>query len=85
MNINNQAMQLAVGAGKTKECELMGMIRAVYYYASIYNVHYNTVFIPTFRNSAADTCSRKNIAKLRQVLPTADISMTKIRDYILDF
>ena len=85
MNIDNQAMQVAVANGKSKEPELMAMIRVIYFYTSVHHINYQTVYISSANNSAADACSRLDVTRLRACLPGAEKSMTLIGKYMFDF
>ena len=85
MNIDNQAIQISVAQGKSKEPELMAMIRAIYFYTSIHNITYQTVFVPGAQNHAADACSRLDVDRLRRCVPRAELVMTKPAKFKLDF
>ena len=85
MNIDNQAIQLAIQAGKSKDPELMALIRAMYWYCALYHIHYATVHIGTKVNCQADALSRKNIMLFKQLNPASDPLMTRPIDFMMDF
>ena len=85
MQIDNQSMQLAILSGKSSEPELMGMIRSLYYYTSIYNINYTTLHLFSAENSAADAASRLDLYRLKLALPDMETCMSKPGYVMLDF
>ena len=85
MNIDNQAIQLAIQAGKCKDREIMCLIRALYWYCALYHIHYATVHIRSQVNCQADALSRDNVMLFRQFNPASDLHMTPPIDFLMDF
>ena len=85
MNIDNESMQIAVKQGKSKDKEIMALIRVVYFYTSIYKIDYSTMHIPGHRNSVADAASRGNMVAFRSLAPHCDPQMTPPIDCLLNF
>ena len=85
MNIDNEAIQQSVQNGKSKQPDLMALIRALYFYTSIYNITYTTVHVKSAENPLADAISRDREDIFRQLAPISDICMTPPRNVILDF
>ena len=85
MNIDNKGMQKAIQKGKSKDAEIMALIRAIYFYTAIYNIHYQTVFLPGNTNIMADKISRGQIREFRELAPNSDKYMTNPCDMILNF
>ena len=85
MNIDNQGIQQALEKGTSTKEDIMGLIRAAYFYTGINNVTYKTVHIGTHINSTADALSRQNYTLFRLVSPGSDPAMTPPRDFLIDF
>ena len=85
MNIDNQAMQQAIQQGKSKDSEIMALIRCIYFYTAIYNIDYKTVFIPGNTNVLADRLSRGKVGEFRVLAPKSELKMTTPCDMILNF
>ena len=85
INIDNMGMCHAIQSGKSPNTDIMGLLRALYFYSEIYNIDYHSVFIDTKSNSGADAISRLDFVRLYQVMPCADRLMTEPRDVIYDF
>ena len=85
MNIDNQAIQQCVQNGKSRDPDIMALIRVLYFYCAIYNVNYNTVHLSSKCNQIADSASRVNIKQFKQLVPNADVYMTPPADFLLSF
>ena len=85
MNIDNQAIQQCVNSGKSRDPEIMALIRVLYFYCAIYNVNYNSVHLSSKCNQIADSASRLNINLFKQLVPNADPKMTPPADFLLNF
>ena len=85
MNIDNQGVQEAVQKGKSREKDLMALIRVLYFYTSIYGIKYQTVHVEGIRNGTADRVSRGKFNELRQFFPNAEEKMTNPVDIMCNF
>ena len=85
MDIDNKGMQQAVQSGKSKEKEIMALIRCIYFYTSTNNVQYRTVFIEGKTNVLEDRLSRGQLKEFRMLAPLSEISMTAPADMLLNF
>ena len=85
MSMDNTSMQQAIRAGKSKDSDIMALIRAIYFYTSIKNITYDTVFIEGSSNVLADHLSRGKIREFKQLAPNSELFLTKPVDFILNF
>ena len=85
MNIDNKGMQQALQAGKSKDQDIMALIRCIYFYTSINNVYYRTIFLEGKTNIMADHLSRGRIREFRHLCPTSEVYMTKPINMITNF
>ncbi len=58
MFVDNMGMVQYINSGKSKDPAIMGLIRALYYYTSIYHVNYKSVHLYSVDNGSADALSR---------------------------
>lgn len=85
MNIDNQAICWCVNKSKSKDPHIMNLIRALYFYTSIYHINFRAVHISTHDNWGADALSRLDLDKFRQFNPTADMCMTTAVPVLINF
>ena len=85
MNIDNKSMQEAVQRGKSKEKDIMALIRVLYFYTTIYRITYETVHVRGVDNGVADRISRARFQDLKKVAPNIDNKMTNPVDIIYNF
>ena len=85
MNIDNQAIQTCIENGKSKDPEIMALIRCLYFYCAIYNINYRAIHLSSKCNQIADSVSRLNFALFRTLVPNAEVYMTNPVDIILNF
>ena len=85
LRIDNMAMCCAIQSGKSPVCDIMGLLRALYFYTEVYNIDYHSIFIDTVSNECADAISRKDMFRFFSAMPMADKFMTKPMDVIMDF
>ena len=85
MFIDNIAVQQSVNTGVCKEPGIMGLLRSLYYYTSVYNISYRSFHIGTLDNSISDSISRLNWVRFRQLCPEAAAVMRPPGWVILDF
>ncbi len=58
MFVDNMGMVQCIDTGKSKDPAIMGLIRALYYYTSIYHVNYKSVHLYSVDNGSAKALSR---------------------------
>ena len=82
MNINNMAIHECVNTVKSKDPEIMSLIRALYFYMSIYNICYASVHMRSELNELTDSLSQNNMSLFRKLSPNSDTEMTPPKDLI---
>ena len=85
MHIDNESMQKSILYGKSKVPELMGLIRALYYYTTIGNIDYTCVHIGTKINYQTDCLSRLRLMEFFLSMPQASKSMSRPARILKDF
>ena len=85
MFIDNMSMVQCVNSGKSKEVAIMGLIRALYYYTSLYCINYKAIHLSSASNAIADSLSRMQFDRFRNLHPLADSTMTLPIKCIIDF
>ena len=60
MYTDNQVVFYCVNTGKSKNTDLMCLIRTLYYYTTMYSIDYKAYYINTKANTVADALSRCN-------------------------
>ena len=77
MNIDNEAVHYCIQNGKSKDSELMGLVRALYFYTTKHHIQYDTCHVPGVLNILADSLTRDRMQLFFQHLPTAHRTMTR--------
>ncbi len=72
MFVDNMGMVQCINSGRSKDPSIMGLIRALYYYTSIYHVNYNSVHLYSVDNDSADALSRLQFGWFQALNPLAD-------------
>ena len=85
MYIDNQGMMASINSGKSKNPQIMSLIRSLYYLTTKYNIHYKAIFLNTFQNAVADSASRGQWVRFRTLHPSADVLPTQPVYFELDF
>ena len=85
MNIDNEAVCYCINSAKSKDAKLMGLIRALYYYTTMYKIDYHAFHLYTDENASADALSRLDMNRFYRLNPSADSSMTPPASIIYDF
>ena len=85
MHIDNQSMQLSIQSGTSKVPELMGLIRSLYYYTTINNIHYHCIHIGTRMNAESDSLSRLRLTEFFLLSPQASRNMSRPARILRDF
>lgn len=83
--IDNMCIVQCVESGRSREPDIMALIRALYYYTSIHCIRYRPVHLFSADNSLADAISRLDFVRFGQLNPYADPVMTQPANFILDF
>ena len=85
MHIDNEAMQKAIKAKSSKIPEIMGLIRALYYYTTIHNIQYDTIHIRTHLNRDSDNLSRLRLTQFFLENPQANKNMSRPARILIDW
>ena len=85
MFIDNMSMVHCVNSGKSKDVSIMGLIRALYYYTSLYHISYKAIHLSSADNALADSLSRMQFDRFKYLHPSADMFMTAPVECIIDF
>ena len=85
MHCDNEAMQKSIKIGRSKVPELMGLIRALYYYTAIHHIDYTCLHIRSKLNANTDRLSRLRMVEFFYHLPTADKNMSRPARILRDF
>ncbi len=85
MFVDNMGMVQCINSGKSKDPAIMGLIRALYYYTSIYHVNHKSVQLYSVDNGSADALSRLQLWWFQALNPLADQLMTPPGEFIIDF
>lgn len=85
MNVDNEAVRLSLIKGYSKDPGLMSLIRATYFYTTIYNIDYRVIRVSSVDNIAADAVSRKDWSRLFNYLPYLEKNPVTCPNVILDF
>lgn len=56
----------------------MQLLRCLYYYLALYNIHLEAKHVPGVHNSVADSISRNSMQVFRRLAPLADGNPTAI-------
>ncbi len=89
-SMHNQSVTMFVDNMGMVQCNskdpvIMGVIRALYYYTSIYHVNYKYVHMYSVDNGSADTLSRLQFMQFQALTTLTDQLMTHPRECIIDF
>ena len=76
MYTDNQAVQCCVNSETSKEPQLMALLRALYYYVTVYNIRYRAYYVSTHDNGPADSLSRLDLCRFRSLCTDMDHDMT---------
>ena len=82
IHCDNEAMQQSIVNGRSRVPELMGLLRALYYYTAI---DYTCVHIRSKVNANSYRLSRLRMVEFYYYLPTADKSMSRPARIFTDF
>ncbi len=85
LNCDNQAICYVLTSGRSKSPQIQALVRAVYYYANLYNMEYRAFHLYTDDNGPADALSRLRPAVFKSMVPGADCHMTSVVHPKLDF
>lgn len=85
MFVDNMSMVQCINSGKSKDPSIMGLIRALYYYTSLYHINYKAIHLFSADNAVADAISRLQFDRFRFLHPSADLNMTLPMECIIDF
>jgi len=85
MFVDNMSMVQCINAGRSKDPAIMGLIRALYYYTSIYHINYKSVHLYSTDNGSADALSRLQFSRFMSLNPLADKHITPPLECIIDF
>ncbi len=77
MFVDNMGMVQCRNSGKSKDPAIMGLIRTLYYYTSIYHVNYKSVHLFSVDNGSADALSRLQFGWL-QITSLSEIHRSMI-------
>jgi hypothetical protein len=83
MYTDNQVVLWCINKGKSHNTDLMGLIRALYYYTTVYKIDYKAFYVNTKDNIIADALSRLKydvIGKFR-----VGVCETPVPSIVLDF
>ncbi len=69
-------MVQCINSGKSKDQAIMGLIRASYYYTSIYHINYKSVQLYSVDNGSADALSKLQFGRFQALNSLADQLMT---------
>ena len=85
MYIDNQAVIHCINTGTCKDEAIMSLIRALYYYITIYQINYRAYYVSSLDNAYSDSLSRLQYQRFNQLCPWADPIMTEPCHILLDF
>ena len=85
VNTDNMSIYHCLESGKSRDSDIMGLIRSLYYYSSVNNIQYMTVHVPGITHRVPDSLSRNRVAEFFTLVPNADRSMTRPCRLITDF
>lgn len=85
MFIDNLGIVQCLESGKSDKPDIMCLIRAIYYYASINHIRYKPMHIRSGDNSTADALSRLDFNKFWGINPGANTCMSSIPELVMDF
>ena len=85
MNIDNKGIQEAIKRGKSRDPQIMALIRSLYFYTATFKIEYDTVHLYSHVNASADALSRYDMQLFRTLNPGSDQLMTKPADFLIDF
>lgn len=85
MFVDNQAICYCLNQGKSRDPKIMSLIRALYYYTTLYHIEYRAVHLSTYDNAIADSLSRLQWERFRSLMPESDFYMTKPVHIMYDF
>ena len=85
MNIDYKGVKEAVQQGKSRDSDIMTLIRSLYFYTAIYEIEYKSIHLYSKVSVLADALSRYNMVQFRTLNPNSDQFMTQPADFLLDF
>ena len=85
MYIDNQGMMASINSGKSKNPQIMSLIRSLYFLTTKYKIFYRAIYLNTFLNEVADSASRCQWFRFRTLHPDADVAMTQPVYFDLDY
>ena len=85
MYTDNQAILHCINTGSSKDDCIMSLIRALYWYTTLYSITYKAYYVASADNGPSDSLSRLDMDRFRKLCPDADISMTPLCDFLIDF
>ena len=85
MNIDNEAVHHCIQAGKSQNAELMGLVRALYYYTTQHSIQYQSCHVAGVLNVLADSLTRNRLDVFFHHNPEAHRTMTRPCRILTDF
>ena len=85
MNIDNLGIHYCIENGKSTDTDIMGLIRALYWYTSVHKIDYISCHLPGADNILSDSLSRLRIEVFYMHLPTACKKMSRPCRIKIDF
>ncbi len=85
MSVDNMGVVQCINLGKSKDPAIMGLIRALYYYTSIYHVNYKSVHLYSVDNGSAHALTRLQFVQFQALNPLTNQLMTPLGECIIDF
>ena len=85
MYTDNTAVYSCINSGTSKDNQLMGLLRALYFYTTKYCIHYRAYWLSTVDNECSDSISRLQFDRFRKLCPLADTDPTPVIDIVTDF
>lgn len=85
MNIDNQAICYCINSAKSKDPYIMNLVRALYYYTSVYHINYRAIHISTHDNWGADALSRLDVDTFKRFNPNSEDYMTQPQPVLINF
>ncbi len=85
MQVDNMSICQCLASGKSKNPDIMALIRSVYYYCNLYNIDYHPLHLYTHENAVSDSLSRLKLEVYKSMMPYSDMYMTDTVYPRLDF
>ncbi len=76
VKVDNTVCMFCINNGKSKDVDLMGLVRVLYFIATRYKIHYQAIHLSSEANAGADSLSRADLEKFRLLYPNSDKDMT---------